>query len=120
MKAAVSILFLLITLSLGRATSEVLKPNNNEVKNIVVLHINTKWNKHNSLNIKELDNCRVIYSWLGDQPPSVRKVIQKVPCVIIYKNNVRRYIRSADLSFKLNFSTEEIQKLVNQLNNEKN
>ena len=119
MKAVVSILFLLVTLSLGRATSEVLKPNDNEVKNIVVLHINTKWNKHNSLNIKELDNCRVIYSWLGDQPPSVKEVIQKVPCVIIYKNNVRRYIRSADLSFKLNSSNEEIQKLVNQLNNEK-
>ena len=46
--------------------------------------------------------------------------IEKVPCIIIYKNNVRRYIRSADLSFKLNFSNKEIQELVNQLNNEKN
>jgi hypothetical protein len=120
MKAAVSILFLLMTLSLGRATSKVLKPNNNEVKNIIVLHINTKWNKHNSLNIKELKNCSVIYSWLGDQPPSIRRAIQKVPCIIIYKNNVRKYIRSADLSFKLNLKAEDIQKLVNQLNNEKN
>lgn len=120
MKGLISILFLLTTLSLGRATSGVLIPKNNEVKNIIVLHINTKWNKHNSLNINELKNCRVIYSWLGDQPPSVRKAIEKVPCIIIYKNNVRRYIRSADLSFKLNFSNEEIQKLVNQLNNEKN
>jgi len=120
MKAVVSILFLLITLSLGKATSEVLKPNNYKVKNIIVLHINTKWNKHNSLKLEGLDNCKVIYSWLGDQPPAVRRAIQKVPCVIIYKNNERRYIRSADLSFKLNFSTEEIQELVNQLNNEKN
>ena len=120
MKAVISILFLLATLSLGKATSEVLRPNGNDVKNIVVLHINTKWNKHNSLNINKLDNCKVVYSWLEDQPSSVRRAIQKVPCVIIYKNNVRRYVRSADLSFKLNFSNEEIQKLVNQLNNEKN
>lgn len=120
MKGIISIMCLLFTLSLGKATSEVSIQKDNEVEDVVVLHINTKWNNHNSLNLSELENCRIIYSWLGDQPPSVRRKIQKVPCVIIYKNNVRRYIRSADLSFKLNFSTEEIQSLVNQLNNEKN
>lgn len=111
---------LLFTLSLGKATSEVSRQKDNEVEDVVVLHINAKWNHHNSLNLSELKNCKVIYSWLGDQPPSVRETIQKVPCVIIYKNKIRKYIRTADLSFKLNFSNEEIQGLVNQLNNEKN
>lgn len=91
--------------SLGEVTSS----------DITVLQINAHWNRHHDVDLKSLKGCRVQYGLLERQSEDLKKQIQYVPVVVIYKGNkaVRQW--SADLSFKLNVDIKEIQQVVDKL-----
>lgn len=106
MRGLIVLLFLFFTpFSLGEVTSS----------DITVLQINAHWNKHHDLNLNSLRRCKVRYGLLERQSEDLKKQIQYVPVVVVYKGNkaVRQW--SADLSFKLDVDIKEIQQVVDNL-----
>ena len=106
MRTLIVLLFLLFTpTSLGKV----------EKTDITVLQINAHWNKHHDLNLNSLRGCKVRYGLLERQSEDLKKQIQYVPVVVVYKGNkaVRQW--SADLSFKLNVDLDEIQSVIDKL-----
>jgi len=106
MRALIVLAFLLFTpTSLGKV----------EKTDITVLQINAHWNKHHDLNLNSLRGCKVRYGLLERQSEDLKKQIQYVPVVVVYKGNkaVRQW--SADLSFKLNVELDEIQSVIDRL-----
>jgi hypothetical protein len=77
-----------------------------------VLHINAKWNQANNVNLDVIPNCRLQYAFLEDQPKEIQQGIQYVPHVILLKHNRPIAQWSADLSFKLNITTQEIVRVI--------
>tara|TARA_R100001510_G_scaffold35950_1_gene32412 strand:- start:178 stop:498 length:321 start_codon:yes stop_codon:yes gene_type:complete len=106
MRIFIALAFLLFTpTSLGKV----------KVSDITVLQINAHWNKNNDIDLNNLRGCKVQYGLLEKQSEDLKKQIQYVPVVVIYKGNkaVRQW--SADLSFKLNIDINEIQQVVDKL-----
>jgi len=106
MRTLIVLAFLLFTpTSLGKV----------EKTDITVLQINAHWNKHHDLNLNSLRGCKVRYGLLERQSEDLKKQIQYVPVVVVYKGNkaVRQW--SADLSFKLNVELDEIQSVIDRL-----
>jgi len=106
MRTFIALAFLLFTpTSLGKV----------EVSDITVLQINAHWNRNNDIDLNGLTGCKVQYGLLERQSEQLKKQIQYVPVVVIYKGNkaVRQW--SADLSFKLNIDIKEIQQVVDKL-----
>jgi len=104
MKLILSILLFLIPVKL--------ESDQNKIK---VFQINSKWNKHNSLDLSNLQNCEVDFGWYEDQPMEFKSVIKKVPVIILYSNKKPVHKWEADISFKLNLAIEEVQRKVNEL-----
>jgi predicted carbohydrate-binding protein with CBM5 and CBM33 domain len=74
-----------------------------------IVQINASWNTRNDVKLpNEINGSKVIYGILEDQPSSIRKSTKAVPIIVIYKNNKPLRQWSADLSFKLNLTKEEI------------
>jgi hypothetical protein len=74
-----------------------------------IVQINASWNRRNDIKLpKQINDSKVIYGILEDQPLSIKKSAKAVPIIIIYKNNKPLRQWSADLSFKLNLTKEEI------------
>ena len=73
-----------------------------------LLHINAKWNQYNNVTLGKIPNCRLEFAFLEDQPKEIRSTIQYVPHVVLLKNNRPIAQWSADLSFKLNITTQDI------------
>ena len=74
-----------------------------------IVQINASWNARNDVKLPEqINGSKVIYAILEDQPLSIRKSTKAVPIVIIYKDNKALKQWSANLSFKLNLTKEEI------------
>jgi len=106
MRILVVLAFLLFTpTSLGKV----------ETSDITVLQINAHWNRHHDVDLNSLRGCKVQYGLLERQNEDLKKQIQYVPIVVIYKGNkaVRQW--SADLSFKLDVDINEIQQVVDRL-----
>ena len=82
---------------------------------ITVLQINAHWNRHHDVNLNSLKGCRVQYGLLERQSEDLKKQIQYVPVVVIYKGNKAVKQWSADLSFKLDVDINEIQSVVDRL-----
>lgn len=78
-----------------------------------LLHINAKWNQYNNVNFGPIPNCRLKFAFLEDQPDSFRSKIQYVPHVVLLKNNRPVAQWSADLSFKLDITTQDILNVIN-------
>ena len=78
-----------------------------------ILHINTKWNQANNVNLDVIPNCKLQYAFLEDQPKDIQKKIEYVPHIILLKQNRPIAQWSADLSFRLNITTQEIVKVIN-------
>lgn len=89
-----------------------LESDQNKIK---VFQINSKWNKQNSLDLSNLQNCEVDFGWYEDQPNEFKSVIKKVPVIILYSNKKPVHKWEADISFKLNIAIEEVQRKVNEL-----
>lgn len=73
-----------------------------------LLHINAKWNQYNNVTLDKIPNCRLEFAFLEDQPKEIQSTIQYVPHVVLLKNNRPIAQWSADLSFKLNITTQDI------------
>lgn len=102
MKFIISILLFLIPLQLDS--------DQNKIK---VFQINSKWNRHNTIDLSKLKNCEVDFGWYEDQPDEFTSVIKKVPVIILYSNKKPVYKWEADISFKLNVAIDEVQNKVN-------
>ena len=89
-------------------------------QDFTLLHINAKWNQSNNFNLRGIKNCQIQMALLEDQSPSIRSQIKAVPVIILLdKNGKPRGKWSADLSFKITVTKEEIQNRINFLMLEK-
>lgn len=85
-------------------------------QDVVVVQINAKWNRSNTLNeLRDLENCEYVFGWLENQPHSVQSSISSIPVVVVYKDNVPQQQYVGDISLRLSATFEEIQTLVNSL-----
>lgn len=78
------------------------------VAQYTLLHINAKWNQQNNVNLDLIPNCTLQYAFLEDQPKDIQQRIQYVPHIILMKGNRPVAQWSADLSFRLNLTKQEI------------
>jgi len=80
---------------------------------IVVLHVNAKWNAHNDYtDIKKLKNAKLEYADLEDQSVKFRKSVKSVPAIIIYKDGNPIASWQAGISLRINIKHEEIQAVI--------
>ena len=83
---------------------------------VKVIHFNYKWNDRNNYNIRGLQNATLQYAWLEEQPESVKKSITAVPVIVVIgKDGKVKGQFSADLSFEIKATREEIQALINKV-----
>lgn len=110
--------FLLLLLIL---TPSVLDNRDDVRSDFVVVQINARWNTDNDVKIPSIRNCAVKYGFLEDQSESLKSNIKFVPVVLLYRRDriVRQW--SADLSFKLELTREDIERaIIIAKNGEKN
>lgn len=75
-----------------------------------VVQINAKWNDRNKVDLPyKIEGAKTVYAFLENQNESLKKQIQAVPIIILFKDNKPLRQWSADLSFKLNINIEEIK-----------
>jgi len=83
---------------------------------LTVIHFNYKWNQRNDYNLRGLQNCKVEYAWLEEQPKKIVETIKTVPVIVILDRNGKVKMQyAADLSFKIQASKEDIQKSINRI-----
>ena len=68
-------LILILTLLFGFSTYAQNK--------VTVIHFNYKWNERNNYNLRGLQNAKVQYAWLEEQPDHIKKSITSVPVIAI-------------------------------------
>ena len=88
-----------------------------EVKtsDVTVLHVNTKWNKHQNINLNGLIGCKVKYGFLEDQSKELQTKIRTVPVIVVFKGNRAIKQWTADLTFRLDIDVNEIQQVIDRL-----
>ena len=88
-----------------------------EVKtsDITVLHVNTKWNKHQNIDLNGLIGCKVKYGFLEDQSKELQTKIRTVPVIVVFKGNRAIKQWTADLTFRLDVDVNEIQQVIDRL-----
>jgi len=75
-----------------------------------LMHINAAWNQSNNFDLRGIKEAKVQFALLEDQAPSLRQQIKSVPLIILLdKNGKPRGQWTADLSFKITATKEEIQ-----------
>ena len=85
-------------------------------ESLTVIHFNYKWNQRNDFNLRGLKNAKVQYAWLEDQPEEITKSIKAVPVIVILgKDGKVKMQYTADISFKINATKEDIQKSINRI-----
>ena len=83
---------------------------------ITVIHFNYKWNSRNDYNLRGIQNAKVQYAWLEEQPENIVETIKTVPVIVILGKDGRVKMQyAADLTFKIQASKEEIQKSINRI-----
>ncbi len=102
----ITVLLLLIPISTANNVTE-------ERVEYTLLHINAKWNQYNNVTFDRIPNCRLEFAFLEDQPKEIQSTIQYVPHVVLLKNNRPIAQWSADLSFKLNITTQDVINIIN-------
>lgn len=84
-----------------------------------VVQINAYWNEKNKIELPyKVNDAKVIYGYLSEQPESLKKQIKVVPVVVLYKDNkpVRQWM--ADLTFKMPIPKDElIAEIKKEINN---
>lgn len=80
-----------------------------------VVQINAEWNERNKIELPlRLEGAQVIYGHLRDQSSSLQESIKAVPVIILFKNNRPITQWTADISFKLNITKEEIANAIRE------
>ena len=74
-----------------------------------LVEINAKWNQLNKVDLPKIENVKTIYTYLEDQNEELQSRIKAVPVIILYKDNKPVKQWTANLSFKLNLTKEEIE-----------
>ena len=83
---------------------------------LTVIHFNYKWNTKNDYNLRGLKNAKIQYAFLEDQPEEIKQSIKAVPVIVILgKDGKVKMQYTADLSFKIQATREEIQKSINRI-----
>ena len=83
---------------------------------VTVIHFNYKWNDRNNYNLRGLQNAKVQYAWLEEQPDHIVESIKTVPVIVILGKDGRVKMQyAADLSFKIQATREDIQKSINRI-----
>tara|TARA_R100001509_G_scaffold145288_1_gene101842 strand:- start:1481 stop:1807 length:327 start_codon:yes stop_codon:yes gene_type:complete len=83
---------------------------------VTVIHFNYKWNSRNDYNLRGIENAKVQYAWLEEQPENIVKTIKTVPVIVILGKDGRVKMQyAADLSFKIQATREDIQKSINRI-----
>jgi len=83
---------------------------------VTVIHFNYKWNDRNNYNLRGLQNAKVQYAWLEEQPEHIVKSIKTVPVIVILgKDGKVKMQYAADISFKIQATKEDIQKSINRV-----
>jgi len=84
---------------------------------IHIAQFNAKWNSCNAVGwVSELDGCDVVIYvdiTLSPEIPKKHK-IQSIPTIIIFKKGIEVSRFTADISFKLVATREEVQKEINK------
>ena len=86
-----------------------------KTSDITVLHVNTKWNKHQNIDLNGLIGCKIKYGFLEDQSKELQTKIRTVPVIVVFKGNRAIKQWTADLTFRLNIDVNEIQQVINRL-----
>ena len=83
---------------------------------ITVIHFNYKWNSKNDYNLRGLQNAKIQYAWLEEQPENIVETIRTVPVIVILgKDGKVKMQYAADLTFKIQATKEDIQKSINRI-----
>tara|TARA_R100001463_G_scaffold6764_8_gene21962 strand:+ start:401 stop:748 length:348 start_codon:yes stop_codon:yes gene_type:complete len=88
---------------------------------IRLLQINAQWNRKNDINLDYLpafyNNVKIKkdFALLESQTPDIKKSIKAVPVIILLVDGKQKYQWTADLSFKLNITKDEVQNALNKL-----
>jgi len=88
---------------------------------IRLLQINAQWNRKNDINLDYLpafyNNLKIKkdFALLEHQSPDIKKSIKAVPVIILLVDGKQKYQWTADLSFKLNITKDEVQNALNKL-----
>lgn len=83
---------------------------------VTVIHFNYKWNDRNNYNLRGLQNAKIQYAWLEDQPENIVETIKTVPVIVIIGKDGRVKMQyAADLTFKIQATKEDIQKSINKI-----
>ena len=83
---------------------------------VTVIHFNYKWNSRNDYNLRGMQNAKVQYAQLEEQPENIVETIKTVPVIVILGKDGRVKMQyAADLSFKIQATREDIQKSINRI-----
>lgn len=86
-----------------------------KTSDVTVLHVNTKWNKHQNIDLNGLIGCKVKYGFLEDQTKELQTKIRTVPVIVVFKGNRAIKQWTADLTFRLDVDVNEIQQVIDRL-----
>jgi hypothetical protein len=86
-----------------------------KTSDVTVLHVNTKWNKHQNIDLNGLIGCKVKYGFLEDQSKELQTKIRTVPVIVVFKGNRAIKQWTADLTFRLDVDVNEIQQVIDRL-----
>jgi len=79
-----------------------------------LVEINAKWNQLNKVDLPKIENVKTIYTYLEDQNEELQSRIKAVPVIILYKDNKPVKQWTANLSFKLSLTKEEIEHVIRE------
>ena len=78
-----------------------------------IVQINAEWNQKHNVDLPlRIDNHPVIFGLLGDQSASIQANTKAVPVVVVDRDNQPIMQWTANLSFKLNLTVEEIKDVI--------
>jgi len=89
-----------------------------QAQDITILQVNARWNQHNDMQIEAVSGAKIQYALLEDQSIKFRRAIKSVPVILIYKDQTLVWKKEAGLSFTLNLSGDELQRIVDKYKNE--
>lgn len=85
-------------------------------QDVVVVQINAKWNRSNTLEeLKYLKNCEYVFGWLENQPYDIQSSISAVPIIVVYKDDVPCMQYAGDIMLKPSVTPQEVQRFVNSV-----
>ena len=81
-----------------------------------LLEINSEWNWRNSAKIDKVKGVKHQVAYLEKQSDDFKKKVKSVPLVILYRDNSAIMQWTADISFKLIITEEQIKAAIERSN----